>query len=81
MVFGGTTNYDFNDQALLNLLEQGPRVMYGYSVRRALASLAANPAMAAAFLTFQDVGAHDTVFGQLNYNNWYVLGKYCTLQS
>ena len=45
MVFGGSTNYDSNDQALLNLLEQGPRFMYGYSFRRALASAAKNPAL------------------------------------
>ena len=45
MVFAGSTNYDSNDQALLNLLEQGSRVMYGYSVRRVLASAAKNPAL------------------------------------
>ena len=45
IIFAGTTNDDSNDQALLNLLEQGSRVTYGYSVRRLLASAAKNPAL------------------------------------
>ena len=35
MVFAGSTNYDANDQALLNLLAQGPQVSTSYGVRRA----------------------------------------------
>jgi hypothetical protein len=75
MVFAGTTNYDANDQALINLLNQGPNVLYGYSMRRALASIARNPALLANLLSFQDSGAHDTIFGN-GLNNWYVTGKY-----
>ena len=45
MIFAGTTNVDSNDQALLNLLQQGSRVSYGYSVRRVLASAAKSSAL------------------------------------
>ena len=74
LVFGGTTNYDSNDQALLNLLNQGPRGMFGYSVRRALAMAAANPALQSSLLSFQDSGAHDIIFGSGS-NDWLVPGK------
>jgi cyclophilin family peptidyl-prolyl cis-trans isomerase len=79
IVFGGSTSFDTNDQALINLLNQGPLVMYGYNVRMALASIARNPALSASMLSFQDSGAHDTVFGS-GLNNWYVLGKYGILK-
>ena len=75
IVLGGSTNYDTNDQALINLLNQGPLVMYGYSVRLALTSIAKNPALLASMLSFQDSGAHDTIFGKTA-NNWLVPGKY-----
>jgi hypothetical protein len=75
IVFGGSTSFDTNDQALINLLNQGPLVMYGYSVRHALTSIARNPALLASMLSFQDSGAHDTIFGS-GLNNWYVPGKY-----
>jgi hypothetical protein len=75
MVFGGSTSFDTNDQALMNLLNQGPLVMYGYSARLARAAIAKNPALLASALSFQDSGAHDTIFGS-GLNNLYVLGKY-----
>ena len=31
-------------------------------------------------LSFQDSGAHDTIFGSSNINNWFVLGKYGTVK-
>jgi cyclophilin family peptidyl-prolyl cis-trans isomerase len=74
LVFGGSTNFDSNDQALINLLNQGSRVMFGYSYRRSLASAANNPAMLSSLLTFQDSGATDRIFGSSMYN-WLVLGK------
>jgi cyclophilin family peptidyl-prolyl cis-trans isomerase len=78
IIFAGTTNIDSNDQALLNLLNQGSRVTYGYSARRLLASSASNTAIRSApAVTFQDVGAHDTIFGS-SVNDWFVLGKYGT---
>ena len=80
IVFAGTTNIDFNDQALLNLLEQGSRAAYGYSARRLLASAANSAALLSTPILFQDTGAHDTIFGS-NINNWFVLGKYTTVQS
>jgi Ca2+-binding RTX toxin-like protein len=79
IVFAGSTNYDTNDQALLNLLEEGPRFMYSYSYRRALASVARNPALLSSMLSFQDSGAHDTIFGSGG-NNLFLLGKYGTLK-
>ena len=75
IVLGGATNYDTNDQALINLLNQGPLVMYGYNVRLALSAIAKNPALLASMLSFQDSGAHDTIFGT-TVNNWLVPGKY-----
>jgi Ca2+-binding RTX toxin-like protein len=75
MVFGGTTSWNSNDAALLNLLAQGSYAAYGYSYRRALTSIARNPALASEMLTFQDSGAVDTIFGS-NANDWYILGKY-----
>jgi Ca2+-binding RTX toxin-like protein len=74
MAFGGSTNYDTNDQALLNLLNQGPNFMWGYSVRRAMASAAKNKALLANMLTLTDSGAHDVIFGS-GPNNWFVPGK------
>jgi hypothetical protein len=79
MVFAGSTSYDTNDQALINLLNQGPNFAFGYSVRRALSSAASNPSLLANMLTFTDSGAHDTIFGN-NINNWYVLGKYSVVK-
>ncbi len=75
LVFGGTTDYDSNDQALLSLLNQGPRGMFGYSARRALASAAANPALLSSLFSFQDSGAHDIIFGGGGSTNWLVPGK------
>jgi cyclophilin family peptidyl-prolyl cis-trans isomerase len=74
IVFGGTTNYDSNNGALVNLLAQGIFAAYGYSYRRALASTARNPALASSMLTFHDSGAADVIFGSY-VNNWLVLGK------
>ena len=75
IVLAGSTNYDTNDSALINLLNQGPLVTYGYNVRLALASIAKNPALLASMLSFQDNGAHDTIFGGTT-NNWLVPGKF-----
>lgn len=75
MVFGGTTNFDANDQALISLLNQGPDVMFGYSMRRALASVAKNPALKSSLLTFQDTGGHDTIIGS-GLNNFFLTGKF-----
>ncbi len=80
IVFAGSTSADANDQALSTLLQDKPRVSYGYSARRLLASSAKSAAMASSPVTFHDSGAHDTVFGK-NLINWYVLGKYGTLRS
>ncbi len=66
IVFGGTTNYDSNDQALLNLLELGPRYMFTYSFRRALAEIARNPSLKSELLTFQPSSAHDAIFDSSN---------------
>jgi cyclophilin family peptidyl-prolyl cis-trans isomerase len=79
IIFAGTTNVDTNDQALLNLLEQGSRATYGYSVRRLLASAARNRPSLSTPVLFQDTGAHDTIFGS-GINNWFVLGQYGTLE-
>jgi cyclophilin family peptidyl-prolyl cis-trans isomerase len=79
MVFGGSTNYDSNDQALQNLLNQGLLFMYSYSFRRAMASAANNPALLSGLPTFQDSGAHDTIFGSLD-DSWFVLGKNDTVR-
>jgi Ca2+-binding RTX toxin-like protein len=81
MVFAGSTNDSSNDQALLNLLDEGPLVMYSYLFRRALASSAKNSSLLANMLSFQDSGAHDTVFGSSSINNMFVLGKNSTLRS
>ena len=40
-----------------------------------MASAAKNPALLSSPVTFQDSGAHDTIFGS-GINNWFVLGKY-----
>jgi len=80
IVFAGSTNSDANDHALATLLQDKPRVSYGYSARRLLASSAKSAAMASSPVTFQDSGAHDSVFGK-NLINWYVLGKYGSLKS
>ncbi len=66
MVFCGTTNWDSNnDQALLNLLSEGPLFMYGYSYRRAVASAAKDPSPSSLIkLTYAN--AHDAVYGSLN---------------
>jgi Ca2+-binding RTX toxin-like protein len=80
IIFAGTTNETSNDQALMNLLEQPSRISYGYSVRRILASAAGNSALLSSPITFQDTGAHDTIFGS-NVNNWFMLGKYTTVKS
>jgi len=79
MIIGGTTNFDANDQALINLLNQGPQFMYSYSYRRALAAAAANPKLRSSLLSFTDSGAHNTIFGSGN-NNWIVPGKYGTMK-
>ena len=75
MVFGGTTNFDANDQALLSLLTQGPNFMYSYAMRQAQARAARNPALKANLLTFQDSGVQDTIIGG-GPNGFYVMGKY-----
>ncbi len=80
IVFGGTTNYDGNDQALMNVLNQGPLMMVSYGVRRALAAAHGNPALLSSMLTFQDNGARDTIFGS-GANNWFVAGKYGTVRA
>ena len=80
IVFAGSTSDDSNDQALLNLLDQGSRVSYGYSVRRILASAAKNSALLSSPVLFQDSGAHDTIFGS-EIGNWFVLGKNTTVKS
>ena len=80
LVFAGSTSDDSNDQALLNLLDQGSRVSYGYSVRRILASAAKNSALLSSPVVFQDSGAHDTIFGS-EIGNWFVLGKNTTVES
>jgi Ca2+-binding RTX toxin-like protein len=74
MVFAGTTNFDANDQALLNLLNQGPNFIYSYAMRQAMAAAARNPALRASLLTFQDSGARDTIFGS-GLNNWFEMGR------
>jgi len=63
----------------LNLLEQGSRVMYGYSVRRLLSSAHNSLALSSSPVAFQDTGAHDTIFGS-GVNNWFVLGKFTTVK-
>ena len=80
MVFCGTTGDDSNDQALLNLLDDGSMVSVGYSARRLLASAASDLARATTPVSFQDSGAHDTIFGS-NVGNWFMLGKYGTVKS
>ena len=76
MIFGGTTNLDANDQALLTLLSQGPNVLYGYAMRMAQARAARTPALASNLLSFQDNGVKDTIVGGGSENNYYVMGKY-----
>jgi cyclophilin family peptidyl-prolyl cis-trans isomerase len=81
IIFTGETNIDSNDQALLNLLDQGSRATYGYSTRRLLASSSKNSAaLAGPAVTFEDVGTHDTIFGS-SPNDWFVLGKNSTEKS
>ncbi len=80
IALGGSTNYDSNDQALINLLNQGPLVAYGYGVRLALSSIARNPALLASMLSLQDSGAHDIIFGKVA-NNWLVPGKFGIIKS
>ncbi len=71
MIFCGTTNWDSNanDQALLNLLNEGPMFMYSYSYRQALANAARHPGNAALqsdvvkLTTY--TGARDAIFGSL----------------
>jgi len=75
MIIAGSTNLAANDKALLNLLEQGPQISTSYSVRRARVAVARNPALQSLMPTFQDSGAHDTIFGHSNINNWFVVGK------
>jgi cyclophilin family peptidyl-prolyl cis-trans isomerase len=79
IVFAGSTNIDSNDQALLNLLEEGPLVMYSYMYRRALIAVARTPALQASMLALQDSGAHDTIFGSRNIDNLFVLGRNGTI--
>jgi cyclophilin family peptidyl-prolyl cis-trans isomerase/Ca2+-binding RTX toxin-like protein len=79
IIFAGTTNEDSNDQAVLNLLDQGSRLMYGYSARRLLASARNSTMLSSPTVSFQDVGAHDTIFGS-GVNDWCVLGKYTTVK-
>ena len=43
MVIAGSTNYDTNDQALINLLNQGPNVLYGYSMSPGVGQHGAEP--------------------------------------
>jgi Ca2+-binding RTX toxin-like protein len=80
MVFAGSTNYDSNDQALLNLLAQGPTFMYSYGFRRALASAAENPALLSSMFSFQDSGAADIIYGS-GLNSIFVRGKHDTVVS
>jgi cyclophilin family peptidyl-prolyl cis-trans isomerase len=79
IIFAGTTNEDTNDQALLDLLDQGSRLMYGYSARRLLASARNSTMLSSPTVSFQDVGAHDTIFGS-GVNDWYVLGQHTTVK-
>jgi cyclophilin family peptidyl-prolyl cis-trans isomerase len=79
-IFAGTTNEDSDDQALLNLLNQGSRISYGYSARRLLASTSKNSsALSGPTVAFQDVGAHDTIFGS-GVNDWIMAGKFGTVK-
>jgi Ca2+-binding RTX toxin-like protein len=80
LVFAGSTNYDSNDQALLNLLAEGPTFMYSYGFRRALASAAANPALLSSMFSFQDSGAADIIYGN-GVNSIFVRGKNDTVVS
>ena len=79
LIFGGTTNYDTNDQALINLLNQGSRFMCSASYRRAVAAAAANPKLRSSLLNFTDNGARNTIFGSGG-SNWLVPGKNGTLK-
>jgi cyclophilin family peptidyl-prolyl cis-trans isomerase len=79
IIFAGTTNQDSNDQALLNLLNQPSRIVYGYSARRLLASARKSPMLASPVVVFQDVSARDTIFGS-SANNWFTLGKFTTVK-
>ncbi len=80
IIFAGTTSDDSSDQALLDLLEEGSRVSYGYSARRLLASAAKTLPTLPTPVTFQDTGARDTIFGSA-INNWFVLGANTTVKS
>ncbi len=80
IVIAGSTNIDANDQALLNLLAQGPSFMYGYMFRRALASAAANPALQSSLFKFEDSGAADIIYGS-SVNSLFVRGKNDTVVS
>jgi cyclophilin family peptidyl-prolyl cis-trans isomerase len=75
MIFGGTTNFDSSDQALLTLLAEGPLYSYSYTVRRAFAAGALDPEIDSSLLSFHDSGQADTIYGSY-LNNWLVLGKY-----
>lgn len=79
MIFGGTTNFDTNEQALINLLNQGSQFMYSASYRRAVAAAAANPKLRSSLLTFTDNGARNTIFGSGG-SNWFLPGKNGTLK-
>jgi cyclophilin family peptidyl-prolyl cis-trans isomerase len=75
MIFGGVTSWNSNNSALLNLLAQGSFAAYGYSYRRALASVARTPSLASSLLSFQDSERVDAVYGS-HVNDWLILGKY-----
>ena len=90
-VYAGTTNLSgtasssaatssaTNDQALLSLLNQGPRAGLSAASRRAKAATVKNP-LAVGVLSFQDTGATDTIIGSLKGSS-YILGKNSTLKS
>jgi Ca2+-binding RTX toxin-like protein len=79
VVFAGSTSADANDQALMTVLQDTRAMSYGYSARRLLASSAKRTTPVSSAVTFQDSGAHDTVFGS-SLIKWFVLGKNSTLK-
>ena len=55
MIFAGSTNFDSNDQALLNLLNEGPRIRTA-TVPPCMATAAKNPSLQTSMPSFQDSG-------------------------
>jgi cyclophilin family peptidyl-prolyl cis-trans isomerase len=79
IIFAGETTDDSSNPALLDLLAQGTRASYGYSVRRILASSAGNSSIQSDPVTFLDMGAADTIYGS-QLGNWFVLGSNTTVK-